>query len=823
MTDMIEKILNSVEKSSYERPLLIPFIALISGLTLSIHFNYSVTLQTVISCFLLLIASVFLRPRLPFVICVALLILTWGLYCTTSWQRPMTLPDYAAAFLTPRTVILEGVVDSRPAARQKDSGLTTSFVLDLEGVVEERRFTPQQGRVLVTVNGEFAHDRGDRVRLMAVVRVPQPLGLPGEFDYQRHLAYQDIHAVAYARSPQLVLLMRLGAHDSIQRRADIMARRLGEFIRSSIADQRLSSIVSALIIGDQKRIPSDLADAYSRAGVVHILSISGFHISIIALFASQALLMLLTRVEYLALRFNLRRSVLLLSLPLMLGYLLLTGAAPATVRSVLMLCLFVAVLYAEREPDPVNALLLSALLMVLVYPQSVFDVSFQLSFLALWGIVLMVPPVAERLRHVKHRWISAVLILLTTSCAATIATAVPVLYHFGQTSLNGILANFLIVPLLGYVAVLAGFCALPFVVLLPPLAHLLFWLTAKVVLLSNWIIGMFAKLPQIIFYGVSELDFALLLLLMLALTLLGSFRKKLVMALIMVVSATAVHWLTAVKADGRLHLTMLSVGQAESMLLRFPDGSNMLVDGGGYLYDNGLDFGERLLAPALYKMGVKHIDTMLVTHCHPDHIGGLPYLARNMRVGRLMIGPDPAGAEYDKLISALSVQGTKIVTISAGDSLPLADGVDMQVYAPEKPLGNRVKRPADTDLNEQSLVFRVRHGRNGIIFTGDAGAESESNILGQNVPLEANLLKVGHHGSRNSTTEPFLKKVAPQYALISAGRDNRFGLPAPETVEQLKQHGVKVYRTDVSGSIEMVSDGSSWQVKTPYSHLLRSQ
>ncbi len=301
---------------------------------------------------------------------------------------------------------------------------------------------------------------------------------------------------------------------------------------------------------------------------------------------------------------------------------------------------------------------------------------------------------------------------------------------------------------------------------------------------------------------------------MLALTLLGSFRKKLVLALIMVVSATAVHWLTAVKADGRLHLTMLSVGQAESMLLRFPDGSNMLVDGGGYLYDNGLDFGERLLAPALYKMGVKHIDTMLVTHCHPDHIGGLPYLARNMRVGRLMIGPDPAGAEYDKLISALSVQGTKIVTISAGDSLPLADGVDMQVYAPEKPLGNRVKRPADTDLNEQSLVFRVRHGRNGIIFTGDAGAESESNILGQNVPLEANLLKVGHHGSRYSTTEPFLKKVAPQYALISAGRDNRFGLPAPETVELLQQHGVKVYRTDVSGSIEMVSDGSSWQVKT---------
>jgi competence protein ComEC len=412
-----------------------------------------------------------------------------------------------------------------------------------------------------------------------------------------------------------------------------MARRLGDFIRTSMPEVQESSVLTALLIGDQKRIPVELAAAYTRAGVNHILSISGFHVGIISYFIVLIALLLVTRSEVLALRFNLRRSVLLLSLPSMLFYLLLTGSAPATARSVIMLAAFVLALYAERETDPLNALLLAGFLLVAVNPPTLFDISFQLSFLALWGIVVFVPPFMERYVHTSRNWLRQLLQFIAASCAASFATAVPVLFAFNQASLNGIVSNFLIVPLLGYGAVLAGFCALPFVYLFPPFAHLLLWIAAKMVLLSNWLIVLFAALPVIRFHGITALDMLLFLIFMGVVTFFQRRRVKLFLCALLPVLAVAAHLASSPAGDGRLHITMLSVGQAESLLVRLPDGGTVLVDGGGYLHDTGRDFGERTLAPALFKLGVRRIDHLILTHRHPDHIGGLLYVPRTIPVG----------------------------------------------------------------------------------------------------------------------------------------------------------------------------------------------
>jgi competence protein ComEC len=198
--------------------------------------------------------------------------------------------------------------------------------------------------MLYVAAGDVNKLRGDRIRFTTLIAVPRLLGLPGEFDYPRYLAFQGIDATGRIASAEEIVLIRGTAEDSLQRRVDLTARRLGYFIRTSLPDVAESSVLTALLIGDHKRIPTELAAAYTRAGVNHILSISGFHVGIISYFIVMIALLLATRSEYIELRFILRRMVLLLSLAAMLLYLLLTGSAPATARSVIMLAAFVLAL-----------------------------------------------------------------------------------------------------------------------------------------------------------------------------------------------------------------------------------------------------------------------------------------------------------------------------------------------------------------------------------------------------------------------------------------------------------------------------------------------
>lgn len=797
-----------------ERPLLIPFLALAAGLSLADLYGLRPPLSLPIALFVCLVLSCFIRHRLPVALCTCAFFLVWGMYALTPWSAPPASPDNIAAFATRDPVVVEGVILSRPVS----GGAGAGFIMRADMVIRDGRTFPASGKLMVRVaGGAIGAARGDRVRLATRIAVPHLLGLPGEFDYPRYLAFQGVAATGWVATALDIVLIRGKAEDSPARRLDLAARTLEDFIRATLPDVAVSSVLSALLIGDQKMIPPGLADAYKRAGVSHILSISGFHVGIIAFFIVQAALLLVTRSETLALRFNLRRVVLLISLPAMLLYLFLTGAAPATARSVIMLSLFVVALYVERELDPVNALLMSALLLVAVNPPTLFDISFQLSFLALWGIVILVPPAMRCFAGSGRGWPRTLLQFTVTSCAASCATAVPVLFAFNQATFSGIISNFLIVPLLGYGAVLAGFCALPFVYLYAPLARLLLWPAGILTDVSNRLVVLLSDLPVLRFHGLTRLDMFLFLACMLLLTLARGKRLKSGLCVLLPVMAVMAHLWAPAAADGRLHVTMLSVGQAEATLFRLPDGSVMLVDGGGYLHDNGRDFGERILAPALFKLGVRRIDRLVMTHSHPDHIGGLPHIAGIMPVGEFWEpAPGGTGKFYGDLRAALARQGVAPRLLAAGDVMRLGGGVTVSVLSPRGTATRRDGEGDDMEMNEESLVFRLVHGDVGMLFTADAGFPAEARMLADGAPLASRVLKVGHHGSRFATSDAFLDRVAPEIALISAGGGNAFGLPSRRTTELLRRRGIRTYRTDLDGSIELVSDGASVHVATPF-------
>jgi competence protein ComEC len=259
-----------------------------------------------------------------------------------------------------------------------------------------------------------------------------------------------------------------------------------------------------------------------------------------------------------------------------------------------------------------------------------------------------------------------------------------------------------------------------------------------------------------------------------------------------------------------LEVTFFSLGQAEATLIRFPAGETLLVDGGGSLREGGADTGERLLAPALWALGVIRLDVVALTHPHPDHLRGLRFIVENFSVGQFReTGLHQDSSDYEALRAALTARGVPIARINAETAPFDLGGGRIEPLAPSH---SALTEPGET--NDDSLVFRLAWRDLKLLFTGDIGVASEEQLLAIPERLKADILKVPHHGSHYSSSEAFLDAVRPRAALIAAGYGNTFRLPAPQTLERLERRRVAVYRTDLEGTIFLRSTGHGFSVSS---------
>lgn len=261
-----------------------------------------------------------------------------------------------------------------------------------------------------------------------------------------------------------------------------------------------------------------------------------------------------------------------------------------------------------------------------------------------------------------------------------------------------------------------------------------------------------------------------------------------------------------------LTVTFLDVGQGDGAVIETPEGRVVVVDGGGLpgtSEDDGADPGHRVLLPYLRHRGISHVDLMIATHPDEDHVQGLVPVARHLSVGAALVSETTHGGAAGRLRERLRRRGVVVRVARRGDRIGLGAEDYLEMLHPGPTPVPDSRSPA----NDNGIAFRLRSGGSTILFAADLEAPAEAELLRRGVPLRADLLKVGHHGSRTSTTPAFLAAVAPRVAVVSCGRDNRFGHPAPEVVARLERAGVRLWRTDRDGAVRATRSGGGWRLE----------
>lgn len=672
-----------------------------------------------------------------------------------------------------------------------------------------------RGRLQVTVaQAAQPWAAGDGIEALVAVRAPRNFGNPGEFDYRAHLARRGITATGWARD------------DAGWPRRPAPPDWWTPFARWRAATASVlaatlppgdAAIAAALLVGDLDGLSAAQRTRYARAGVSHVLSISGLHVGLVAAAAYAIARRLLARSERLVLTLNVPKLAMAGSLVPLGLYGAIAGSNVATLRAELMAALVAGGLLLDRPREWLAPLAVAAGVIVLARPGAAAEISFQLSFVAVLAIVLGVPRATAwwdaweeaRLLRLRGRqrawgWLRWLVLSQAVTACAVLGTAPLTAWHFNQVSLVAPLANLVVVPLLGMVTVGLGLVGTAAVAVAPAAAPPLFAVVGVAIRIADAATAGLAALPWAALRvpTPSLLELGLLYGGLAGLLLPRGWRAAAVGLCACGLAVDAAAWAVERTAAGELRVTFVSVGQGDCTVIEFPGARVWVVDGGG-LAGSRFDVGERVVAPVLWRRKILRLDALVLSHADYDHYGGLAFLAAAFAPPRLWWNGRPgAGAQFAALRAALRDGRTALEEATAGTQVSV-DGVAVRVLHPAAGDGG--------SDNDRSLTLQLRYGPTTLLLPGDLETAGEAALVARwGDALRSTVLKVPHHGSATSSSAALLDAVAPRLAVVSAGADNRFGFPAPSVAAAYAARGVALWRTDRDGAVRLTiaADGA---------------
>jgi len=733
---------------------------------------------------------------------------------------PQTDPHLLRSYNDTGPVDIRGIVSEEPDTRGTFCQLTlAAHDIAIDGTRREI-----SGSTLIRVPAYPRYYYGDVLQVSGELQTPEDFD---GFDYEGYLAHQGIHSIIYYPEIEVLDTGRgckpfQWLYSFRENLSDSLARALPE---------PQGSLAQGILLGIRSNIPYALTQVFSRTGTAHLLAISGLHIAIVTgMVLSLAIF-----------AFGRQRHIYIwLALLAVWLYALLTGMRPPVVRGAIMGTVFLAAELLGRQRSAITALAFAAAVMVAIDPQILWRVSFQLSFLAMTGLIFLYPHFQEwgrkgvaALSGDRETVVAAagtVTDALALSLAAIIAVWPIIAYNFGIVSLVALPATLFSLPALPAIIITSALVA--FAGLLAPL----------VAQTLGWIAWLFLSYLLVVVQGFDALPHASLqvatasawpvwvyyVVLAAAVTLLTRRRQPATSLPGLAFSTKAMAWLRPRKKwllppllivsilvwsvvltmpDDRLHVSFLDVGQGDAILIQTETHHNILIDGGPDPQRINLALGEKL------PFWDRTIHLMVSTQPHADHIAGLVEVLHRYKVKQVL---EP-GVPYDSAacqewLAVVEQQEIEHSIARAGQQIDLGEGIKLQILNP--PL--HLFQGTSSDVDNNGIALRLSYGKVSFLFTADIREEAEFELVRQRLGLRSTVLKVAHHGSKTSTCPQFLAAVDPDIAVISVGADNPFGHPSPEVLQRLEKKlgQATVYLSSENGTVEFTTDGEKLWVKT---------
>ncbi|MBE6084241.1 MAG: DNA internalization-related competence protein ComEC/Rec2 [Selenomonas ruminantium] len=704
------------------------------------------------------------------------------------------------------TVKVEGILREEPRLTEDNQGQKKQrYLLDVTRVrIKGQDWQRASGGIYVYARHHEAPAVriGDKVTAAGKVRSPHGYQNPGQLDTKLLLKSQRITA-SLSAGKQGIKVEPVETAAFARKLADVRSHYRERM--QAVMPKEDAAAIFAMLFGGYDGVNEDLVQNFTLTGLIHLLSVSGSHISLLA--AVMAGLGTLLRLP--------KAATAVLVVGLIVIYSLLAGAVPPVIRSAIMGGLAFVALALNRERDARRILLVTGLVMLVIWPLLLFHISFQLSFLATAGLLYLAPKWQSFLRERGVN--SFVAAGLSITLAAQLATLPVLAWYFNQLSLSSLLANLVVVPLVELLIVLGLFAgALAFA--LPFAGSVVFACDSLLLGVVEELTAQIAALPASAIW-IPSLHFSggLLYYVLLGLFLLTAeqreklweglkARRKVLGMGALVLFVFVISWQMASPKEMQVHF--IDVGQGDAALLITPHGHAFMFDCGG-TRDGAFDVGAKVDVPYLLHYGVLKLDGIFLTHAHEDHAAGCGSLMKKIPVTQVVTA-DEGISDYARSMRLGDNDPLlhKFHTARRGDAL-MVDGVRIEVlYAPSVSGGD------NKTGNEASNVYRVSYGKASFLFTGDLTKEREAELLAAGINPQSTVLKAGHHGSDTSSSPEFLEAVRPKFGIFCAGTDNSFGHPKPEIVKRFRQLGIKTYRTDEDGAVVFYTDGERMRVET---------
>ena len=681
-----------------------------------------------------------------------------------------------ARFAAGNTDTITGRIISDP----DESESRTSFILKCD----ELNGNPAKGRILVNIyTDENPVSYGDIIEVTGKFFRPGFASVPGAFDYKKYLIRKRIFAILSVYKPEDVRV--IGSKPSYILKLSIgLRKKILKVYNDNLLPQQ-SAVLAGITIGETSGLTDYIHRIFVDAGIMHALVVSGSNVAFVALIFFWIFRKL----------FRLRKKIAwALIIPVVVAYTLITGSDPPVVRATIMTLIVILSVLFSRQSDVYQGMFFAALVILIFNPLALFEAGFQMSFIATLGIVYFFPKF-QSAGFVKKlpafgQWAAGVFF---ASLSAQIVMFPIMAYYFNKVSVIAIVSNLFILPLIGLLLGV-GFALYAASLIGGPVLFAAAKATGLLVSFVITLVDFFANIPHSTM-RIPNPSIFFMAVFYIVIFGIPKMRNLLWRAGVMV-SAGALMAVVCYngffKSTGDFKISFIDVGLGDSVYCELPDGSNMLIDGGGR-WNSKYDIGERTISPFLWKKGVSRIDTVVLTHPHYNHYQGLIAIVKNFRIGKFITTPEISDeAEYTELMNMLASKKIPVKRLTAGDTINTGK-VKTEVLWPEK---------LRDDTDENSLVMRLTYGKFSALLCGDITMIVQNRLTEKDIA--ANVLMVPGH-AKKKLLHDFLIQVSPEYAVISTDE------PSQQVLEQLRWY--KIMSTEEAGTITAESDGNGYKIK----------